>query len=186
MPSRLSVVLLCLCVAGCGGGCGGASDTPDDPVSGRGAGGDRASSTEESPPEDPPEPVDPGPPPVLRVAGVPAEHGREVAIRVENRGDAEAEISPEVALQVRDGDAWSDVDEVDLRLRYSCEDEVPECVTLAPGGTYLPPPWLGVLGDAQCACERCVAAPAGEYRFVVRSCSRAHVVEGERFRIDAD
>lgn len=142
--------------------------------------------TEESPPEDPPAPVDPGPPPVLRVAGVPAEHGRQVAIRVENRGDADAEISPDVGLQVRDGDSWSDVDSVDLHLRYSCEDEIPECVTLAPGGTYLPPPWLSMIGDAQCECAECRPAPAGEYRFVVRSCNRAHVIEGESFRIDAD
>ena len=75
------------------------------------------------------------------------------------------------------------VDGVSLGLRYSCEDPAPECVTLAPGGTYLPPPWLGVVGDAQCDCLRCAAAPAGEYRFVVRSCNQAHTAEGESFAL---
>lgn len=177
------MLVLCVWIAGCGGGCGGATATPaDDPTEPRAAGDDShaAPPTEAADP-----PVEPGPRPVLRVVGQPDPHSRSVALRIENRGAENAELSGAVALQRRSGEAWSDVEGTSLDLRFSCEDAAPECVTLAPGAIYLPPPWMGLVGDAQCLCERCAPAPAGEYRLVVRSCSRAHTVEGEPFTISA-
>lgn len=178
------MLALCVWMAGCGGGCGGSSVVGDeDPPSEQAGGDDSTSEGSERPVTAPAAPVDPGPPPVLRVVGEPDAHDRAVALRIENRGTEAAELAGAVTLERRDGDAWAAVDGVSLGLRYSCEDPAPECVTLAPGGTYLPPPWLGVVGDAQCDCLRCAAAPAGEYRFVVRSCNQAHTAEGESFAL---
>jgi len=173
-------LLLCLWAAGCGGGCSGSSAPPADPGpdpapgAEEGTGGeDRAGAAEP--------PVDPGPEPVLRVTGEPSGHAPRVAIRIENRGDEAAELATALGLQRRAGEAWRDVEPVELALRFSCEDPVPDCVTLAPGAVYLPPPWLGTTGEAQCECAECGPAEPGEYRFVVRSCSRAHAVAGEPF-----
>lgn len=175
---------LCALFAGCGGGCGGAPEAgEDDPAVAETGGGDGESSET---PEPAPEPVvDPGPPPVLRVLGQPDEHEARVAIRVENRGAEVAELGNRVDLQRRAGDAWEDVSAV-IHLRYSCDDPVPDCVTLAPGGTYLPPAWTGDIGDAQCACEECGPAEAGEYRFVVHSCNGAHAIESAAFTFTRD
>jgi len=119
----------------------------------------------------------------VRAGGEPDQHTRVVGIRIENRGDETTQLAGSVGLQYRSADARSDADAVHLDLRYSCEDEAAECVTLAPGAIYLPPAWLGTIGDAQCTCTRCAAAEAGTYRFVVRSCSGAHTVEGEPFEL---
>ncbi|MBX3269940.1 MAG: hypothetical protein KF729_06745 [Sandaracinaceae bacterium] len=170
-------------IAGCGGGCGGPNV---EPASGGEASSDSVAGDEASaPPGTPHRPApaaDVGPPPVLRVSGE-RERAGGVAIRIENRGDAEARLAGRLALQHRDGGRWAPLASVSLDLRYSCEDRAPECVTLAPGASYLPPRWLGMIGDAQCACERCTAAPGGEYRFVVQSCDRAHTIEGEPFAL---
>lgn len=181
----LLVGWVCALVVGCSGGCSGASEsTTEEPsaASPEGSGGEgsaRGGGQSDVP-------VDPGPPPTLRVTGIPSAHGRSVAVRIENRGTAAAELARGLSVQRRaEGVAWSEVG-ASLDLRYSCEDEAPECVTLAPGAAYLPPPWLGTLGDAQCACERCAAAEAGTYRFVVRSCNGAHVLEGEPFELRPD
>ncbi len=175
---------LCLWIAGCGGGCGAAIEATE---------ATEAEPATEPAPERPSEsgaapeaaePVDPGPRPVLRVVGEPSAHDPTVAIRIENRGLEPTELARAVGLQVQDGAGFVDVD-VHLDLRYSCDDEAPECVTLAPGATYLPPAWLGTTGDAQCECARCGAAPPGTYRFVVRSCSGAHTIEGLPFELEA-
>lgn len=181
------MLALCVVFAGCGGGCGGSTVGPGEDPPSEQAGGD--DSTSEGPSEgaaSPSAPVDPGPPPVLRVAGEPDPHDRLVALRIENRGAEAAELAGTVTLERRAGETWSPVEGVSLDLRFSCEDPAPECVTLAPGGIYLPPPWRGVIGDAQCDCERCAAAPAGDYRVVVRSCNQAHAVESEAFALRAD
>lgn len=178
------MLVLCVWIAGCGGGCGGATAAPaDDPTEHR-AGADDTRPTPREAVAEPP--VEPGPRPVLRVLGEPDPHSRSVALRIENRGTENAELSGVVGLQRRSGEAWADVEHVSLDLRFSCEDPVPECVTLAPGAIFIPPPWLGGAEGDQCACERCVPASAGEYRLVVRSCSRAHTIESEPFAISAD
>ncbi len=174
--------MVCVWIAGCGGGCGGSIAAGEDPPAEQ-AGGDDSTSETSAAQEPVAAPVDPGPPPVLRVVGEPDRHDRTVAIRIENRGTEPAELAGTVGLERREGSAWSAVDAVALDLRYSCADEAPACVTLAPGGAYLPPPWRGVLGDAQCDCERCAPAPAGDYRIVVRSCDRAHAIAGDEFAL---
>lgn len=169
--------VLCFWVAGCGGGCSGLAEEDPDPAARSEA---RATGGEATSPDAPV--VDPGPAPSLRVLGVPETHGRTVAIRVENHG-AQTELTGAVTLQQRDGDAWADVDGASLDLRFSCREEAPECLTLAPGAVLLPPPWLGTIGDAQCICTRCGPAEAGTYRFVVRSCNGAHEALGEPFAL---
>lgn len=178
------MLALCVWFAGCGGGCGGSTVASDeDPPSEQAGGDDSTSEGTTDSVAAPAAPVDPGPPPVLRVLGEPDAHDRLVALRIENRGAEAAELSGTVALERRDGDTWAPLQGVSLDLRFSCEDEPPECLTLAPGGIYLPPPWRGMIGDAQCECERCAAAPAGDYRFVVRSCNEAHAVQSESFAL---
>lgn len=175
IASRFTAPLVCLCIAGCGGGCGGPGEP--DPQIEAASGGETAGDPERRSEVI----VDPGPPPVLRVVGEPDAHSRRVAIRIENRGREATQLAGSIELQRLAGDTWSDMARVHLDLRYSCDDEAAECVTLAPGATYLPPEWLGTIGDSQCACERCAPAEAGTYRFVVRSCDGAHTVAGQSF-----
>jgi hypothetical protein len=120
---------------------------------------------------------------VLAVEAEPARYGREVTLRVANRGQEPAALRGEVLLEREGPDGFAPLDDVALDLRYACGEAAPECVTLAPGATYIPPPWLGRQGDAQCGCEGCAPAPAGTYRFVVQSCDGAHRVEGAPFDV---
>ena len=183
MSSRAILALgSCLVIAGCGNGCSG---TPEEaaPRDNRQAQRTEASGGEV---DEVAPPVDPGPVPEVRVVGVVDAHERAVTPRVESRGDEPAELSSSVALQRRDGDGWVDVDGGELHLRFACDEEIPDCLTLAPGAVLLPPAWNGTTGTTQCECDgRCPDAPAGTYRFVVRSCSRAHAVEGEPFSLPA-
>ncbi len=179
IASRFGVAFACLCIAGCGGGCGGSGEPLDDDPPAEVTGGETSGGREAEPEEI----VDPGPAPTLRVVGEPDPHSRAVAIRIENRGETATELAGAVGLQRQSGETFADVESVHLDLRYSCEDEAAECVTLAPGATYLPPEWLGTVGDAQCICTRCAPAEPGTYRFVVRSCNGAHTVAGEPFEI---
>lgn len=171
-----TLIALGLWAAGCGGGCsggtGGASDDVVESEPREASGGERA---------EPEPPVDPGPPPVLRVSGEPDAHDGTVVMRIENRGTEAAEIAGAVVLQRQRGESFEDVEGVSLDLRFSCGEAAPECVTLAPGAVYLPPPWLGTEGDAQCDCERCATAEPGTYRLVVQSCNRGHTIEGDPF-----
>lgn len=115
-------------------------------------------------------PVDPADPPVVSVAGRPAEGG--VAIVVQSRGAAPARVRRAVRVEAREGDAWTPVETGEsVLLRDRCDDDPPACVELVPGAELRAVPWSGRAGDAQCACERCAAVPAGEYRFVLESCA---------------
>lgn len=178
--SSILTLLTTLAFAGCGGGCSGS--TEETPSSSRGSTSQTEASGSESPPQMPPPAVDPGPPPVLRVTGEEERHGRAVTIRIENRGPQTRLAGRLVLQRERDG-TWATENGAHLDLRFSCRDEAPECLSLAPGAVYLPPPWLGTIGDAQCVCTRCAPAPAGTYRFVATSCSGAHVLEGDPFEI---
>lgn len=173
------VALLCVAVAGCGGGCSGSSSEESATSSGASqrteASGGEADETARTEPR-----ADPGPRPEVRVTAEVDPHARHVTPRVENHGP-EARLDRGLTLERRQGREWSAVDAVDLALRFSCEDEAAECVTLAPGAVFIPPPWLGTLGDAQCACEGCEDAEPGTYRFVARSCGGGHELTGEPF-----
>ncbi|WP_157068705.1 hypothetical protein [Sandaracinus amylolyticus] len=130
-------------------------------------------------------PAETGPAPVLAIRGTPARAGREIAIVVENRGTELARVSPRLVLErASDDGRFTRVDPVELALRPSCEREAPACVELAPGAALHPPAWLGTMGDAQCACDRCAPAEPGTYRFVATSCGGAHRLEGEPFEIE--
>lgn len=155
-------------------------------------GGQAAPSSEgtaEASGQDPTEPVvdptpvepalDPSPAPVLRFWAVKDDEG--ATLHVQNRGTETVRLRSAVALELKEGEAWSDVP-VELALRMDCETPVDDCVSLAPGAELIPPAWNGKRGDAQCDCERCVDLP-GEVRFVVQSCApeghRPHEVRSE-------
>jgi hypothetical protein len=166
-----------LTLAGCGG-CSGPSEE-SSPASGT-TQRTEASGSESPSAGVPAQPVDPGPVPVVRITGTP-DLDRHVAIRVENHGAEETQLRGALTLQRQNGEAWEAASSAGIDLRYSCEDQAPECVTLAPGAVLIPPAWLGTWGDAQCVCTRCGPAEAGTYRFVATSCSGAHTIEGEPF-----
>ncbi len=181
MRARSTIVLLIgLSVGGCSGGCSGPSEetTPTSTATQR----TEASGDEHAGDTIPEAAADPGPAPVLRVIGETDRHDRQVAIHVENHGAEPAELRSRLTLQRREGERWTDL-RTRIDLRFSCEEEASECVTLAPGAEYIPPPWLGTDGDAQCVCTRCGPAPAGTYRFVATSCNGAHTALGEPFEL---
>lgn len=181
-PSTI-VLVIGLCIGGCSGGCSGPSEPPS-PTS-TATQRTEASGSETEPGSVPHAAVDPGPPPSLRVTGEPDRYDRQVAIHVENHGADAAEVRSRLELQRRNGERWEEVSAARIELRFSCEDEAAECVTLAPGAVYIPPAWLGTQGDAQCTCTRCAPAPAGTYRFVATSCNGAHTISGDAFELAA-
>jgi hypothetical protein len=172
---RLTVMLALLTLlSGCEG-CGDNTDTGGT----TGESGEQTSGEESAGGDE--EPVDPGPPPTLGLRIEPADDSGQNLI-VENRGDEPVELATALVLERRDGDAFTTVEEIQgVALRYDCESETPECITLVPGAALHPPPWTGDIGDAQCACERCAAAPEGTYRFVVTTCGGGHRVESPAF-----
>lgn len=123
--------------------------------------------------------LDPSPEPVLRFWAEAQDEG--ATLHVQNRGTEAVRLSSTVALEVKEGESWSDVP-MEFTLRMDCETPPEECITLAPGAEFIPPTWTGMRGDAQCDCERCVPQP-GEVRFVVKSCApegmRPHEVRSE-------
>jgi hypothetical protein len=180
------VLVLCASLVGsvsCSGGCGGAPVANDstDTTRGESSGSTTspgtaseavASSSGSSAPRDA------SPPPRLEIVL------QDDVLHVRNVGDAVARLKGRVRLEQRGSNGWEDV-ALELGLRASCEQAIPECVSLVPGAELLPPRWLGTRGDAQCACERCTAV-TGELRFVVESCApeghTPHRIEGEPFR----
>lgn len=177
-------LILTLLFAGCGNGCSGSADES-------GASSGSAQRTEASggesaetptPPAEREPPPDPGPPPELRVSAEVDAYDGHATPRIANLGDA-TELSGTLALERREGESWTAVEDVRLLLRYACDEAPAECVTLAPGAVFIPPPWLGRSGEAQCECEECGPADEGTYRFVVRSCDGAHTVAGEPFEL---
>jgi hypothetical protein len=168
-----TVVILLL--TACAPGCEGCS--PGDRT------GERAASQATGAPSgDEQEPVEPGPPPTLSVhaeRAEPDEPGEWVPV-IQNRGADAARIAARIAVERDDGGTWREV--ATLALRWSCErPPSDECWDLVPGGELRPPAWLGLRGEAQCACADCKPAPGGRYRFVARSCGGAHAMPGEPF-----
>lgn len=179
------VLVLCASLVGsisCSGGCGGASATTESAStrSSHEASGSPSSSTasETVSSSGSSAPRDASPPPRLEIVL------QDDVLHVRNVGDAVARLKGRVRLEQRGSNGWEDV-ALDFGLRASCEQPVPECVSLVPGAELLPPRWLGTQGHAQCACERCTSV-TGELRFVVESCApeghTPHRIEGEPFR----
>ncbi len=171
---RVTTALLALALLSSCEGCGDSNDT-----SGTTGGGGEQTSGEET--EETGEvPVDPGPAPTLGLRVEPEGEGQKLI--VENRGEEPVELASALVLEREEGDAFAAVEGISgLALRYDCESETPECVTLVPGAALHPPAWTGDIGDAQCACEECAEAPEGTYRFVVATCGGGHRVESPAF-----
>lgn len=174
------VAFFCVAIAGCGGGCSGSVD--EEPSTSGSAAQRTEASGGERDDEQPTPQADPGPPPEVVVTAEVDGHSRQVTPRVANHGD-QTQLASAFVVERRRDDGWTAVEDVDLSLRFSCDEVAPDCVTLAPGAVFIPPPWLGMIGDAQCICEHCRRAEAGTYRFVVRSCGGGHAVAGEPFEL---
>ncbi len=171
--SRISVIGLAALVLSSCEGCGDSADTGGT----TGSTSEHSTGSESSGEVDE---VDPGPPPTLGLR-VEAEGDGQLLV-VENRGQEPVELATGLTLERREGDAFAAVDGIEgLALRYDCESETPECITLVPGAALHPPAWSGDIGHAQCECERCTAAPEGTYRFVVQTCGGGHRVESPEF-----
>ncbi len=152
---------------GCSHGCGGDPTTTAEVAETEGTTGRDRPATETEPEAIAETPLDPATPPSLRL--VTAIEGEGATVHVQNHGAAVARLQGRVSVQRQDGNSWEELTGV-FGLRARCQDEIPDCVDLAPGGELLPPAWLGSRGDAQCACNRC-APVDGTVRFVVRSCA---------------
>lgn len=57
-----------------------------------------------------------------------------------------------------------------------------ECMDLPAETVIEVEPWLGMVGDAQCACEACAPVPDGRYRVVLLDCHGGRT-ESEPFRL---
>lgn len=100
--------------------------------------------------------AEPGPPPEVAVRAEVDRYGR-LTLAVENRGREPARLAPEVAA----------AQGPTLALTVGCDEEPPECVTLAPGAVLYP-----------CECGGCDEL-RGTFRFAVRSCTGDHRIEGD-------
>ncbi|MFW6050399.1 MAG: hypothetical protein ACODAU_04450 [Myxococcota bacterium] len=173
---RMEGWVVALAVVAFGGceGCG-ASEEAGEGAAEAASEGARASGAEAPDPE-------PGTPPEVTVHAEPpelAEPGQQVPV-VRSRGEEPVRLGRKVTVERHADGSWRDA--ATVALRDDCDDPVPDgCVALVPGAELHPPPWLGLLGEAQCACDGCEPAPEGRYRFVVRSCDGAHEVPGEPF-----
>ncbi|MFO0553802.1 MAG: hypothetical protein U0271_35790 [Polyangiaceae bacterium] len=126
----------------------------------------------------------------VRLRGVRGASGSAIAIVVENGGGAPVGLRRHLDVERASAGGWSRVTEIgDIWLRESCADHngvmfweggADECVELRPSQRYDSAPWMGTIGDAQCACEECGPAPHGRYRFVAHECDGATVL-GEPF-----
>ncbi|MFW6086938.1 MAG: hypothetical protein ACODAG_07020, partial [Myxococcota bacterium] len=168
-PWAMGAWLLCMGLSGCDG-CGRSEEPATE-----GAGpGDEGTAGDEAHHE-------PGPPPEVTVEA----HAPELADPderipvVRSRGREPARLAREAVVERRDDGTWREV--ATLKLRQACDAPAEGCVTLVPGAELRPPPWLGQRGRAQCECTECEPAPAGRYRFVVRSCDGVYTVPGEAF-----
>ncbi len=164
-------------------GCEGCGNDAPEATTGGGQGSTTGTETTggaETATEGAPAIADPGAPPTL---GLSVEPGFESAtsLIVENRGSEPVELSSALVLEREEDGAFAPVSGIaGLALRFDCEPP-PECLTLVPGAALHPPPWNGMLGDAQCICTRCADAPTGSYRFVVTTCGGGHRVTSPAF-----
>jgi hypothetical protein len=97
---------------------------------------------------------------------------RSIGLRIVNQdpGDFPAVLQPDVEIQQQVRGRWRTVSRTVFQLRTRCTQASSQCITVAPRREYRVFPWTGNLGDGQCPCEQCPAAPAGTYRFVVTTC----------------
>jgi len=178
---RASMIAMLLIGCGCGGSQASPAGEPA-PSSAPGTVETETTPVTASPPATGATARDPGPPPALVVRGTPDRH-RQVAIAIENRGTTTASVASAITLEAQRGDAWEALEGTALTTRADCQHQPVPCQELAPGAALQPPAWLGTIGDAQCACERCGAVPEGTYRFVARTCDGAHTLPGDPFEL---
>jgi hypothetical protein len=137
----------------------------------------------DTPPVPSPEPAQhpPAAPDQVALRGTPG--GGLIAIDLTNLGNADVRLRPALTVERQNGSTWAEVETAGLTLRWDCQAPPPPfCMSLAPGASIQPPPWLGTTGDAQCICTRCGPVPAGTYRFVATNCDGTRL-EGTPFTI---
>ncbi|MCC6751575.1 MAG: hypothetical protein IT371_28245 [Deltaproteobacteria bacterium] len=125
----------------------------------------------------------------------PLKAGSSVPLVVQNDIGLPKRVRRGVTVERWTGRGWVPLSPpVALYLRPDCKPDpkskvlVPtdlgeQCLVVPPRGRFASQPWLGTLGDAQCACERCVPAPAGLYRFRGRACDGPEVLLSPPFTL---
>jgi hypothetical protein len=167
-------------------GCGGGAESP--------AGAPPPRATAEPVPAEP-VPGEPAPHDSADIVVTGMDASGRLATTIENRSSAAIELRRALRLDREEGAAFVPFAGVEaIWIRPDCEvrDGVvfwagggDECVTVAPGETFEAPAWFGTIGDAQCACERCVPAPSGRYRLSARACGTDVWFEGTPFELGA-
>lgn len=91
-------------------------------------------------------------------------------------GDERVELSPSVQVQALGESAQALGESSAWTLRTRCRSQ--GCITLAPGGELVAPPWLGQLEGERCGAPFRPERP-GDYRVVVRSCDGRQKAVGQ-------
>lgn len=112
--------------------------------------------------------------------------GGSVTITIANGTDQAIELRRALAVeQLQADEQWMALLAVgDLWIRQGCDADgdvlfpdgmAEDCIRIEPLTQIEVQPWLGTIGDAQCACERCTQVPAGRYRIAAQGCDgQAH------------
>ena len=98
------------------------------------------------------------------------------AFRVVNHGPP-ISLSSAVEVEHLAGGVWADARVTNLDLTPKCQSvSIPNCISVAAGGTLLPVPWRGSYCYSQCpvSCDLDGQLPPGTYRFKVHTCDRKH------------
>lgn len=128
----------------------------------------------------------------IQILGKDGNVGKEVPITVINNSDKDITVERKIKIEVQKGDKWELTDIDGVLLRKDCESDSKGIVTskkLYEGSliikskeTFNGAPWLGMFGDAQCACEKCVPVEPGIYRYKARLKDGAYII-GQSFEL---
>lgn len=118
----------------------------------------------------------------VKVAGEATPEG--VRVSIQNHGRESVSLRSQLNVIRGDGTAAIPANAEGPVLRWSCEQAVATCVTLAPGAEYLPPLWPGKSGKGTCGeCANCVDVAPGSYVLVAKACDKDVEARSEAFVI---
>jgi hypothetical protein len=118
----------------------------------------------------------------VKVVGEASAQG--VQVKIQNRGKGNVSLRSQLHVIGGDGTTALPANAQGPVLRWSCEQAVTTCVTLAPGAEYLPPPWPGKSGKGTCGeCANCVDVAPGSYVLVAKACDKDVEARSDAFVI---